>query len=346
MAMTTLDDRPIVLVGGTDDRELHAVLEHLVTLGEQPLVLDPRVFPADLKLSLAAERPAIEIDGRLVPLPRSVYLRSLHADPVGFATDVDRAMEKDWRRTSMMLRERATLLSAVLLRWSSLGVRVYNSLESQQNITKPHQLALLEASGLPVPATLWSNDPARVREFCTARPAIYKPVTGGAATRRVQEDDLSDARLARLASAPVCFQELLPGHDVRVYVIDGEALCALRIEAREIDFRGSEERIEAVALPQHVLHQCVQAARLLGLRFTGIDLREDATGVLRFLELNPAPMFVGFEQWAGVEIGAALCHRLALQDRPRRRPTPRSAAASRDPGFATVPSPGSRVTPS
>jgi glutathione synthase/RimK-type ligase-like ATP-grasp enzyme len=344
--MTTLDDRPIVLVGGRDDRELCAVHDRLVAMGESPLVLDPRGFPAELKLSLGETRPAIQIDGRDVPLPRSVYLRTLHGDPVGFATDVDRAMEKDWRRTSMMLRERATLLSAVLLRWSSLGVRVYNPLESQWSITKPHQLALLEAAGLPVPATLWSNDPVRVRDFCAARPAIYKPVTGGAATRRVQDDDLTDARLACLASAPVCFQELLPGHDIRVYVIDDAVVCALRIEAREIDFRGSEERIEPIDLPPLVLQQCVRAARLLGLRFTGIDLREDACAALRFLELNPAPMFVGFEQWSGVEIGAPLCRRLALRDRSRRRPTPRPANGSRDLDFAADPSPGSGVAPS
>ena len=38
---------------------------------------------------------------------------------------------------------------------------------------------------------------------------------------------------------------------------------------------------------------------MLGLRWSGIDLKADAAGTLKFLELNPSPMFLGFDRNAG-----------------------------------------------
>ena len=59
----------------------------------------------------------------------------------------------------------------------------------------------------------------------------------------------------------------------------------------------------------------MRAARILGLRFTGMDLREDAEGRAKFLELNSSPMFLGFEQLADVRIGVHLSEALARPGR-------------------------------
>jgi glutathione synthase/RimK-type ligase-like ATP-grasp enzyme len=219
-------------------------------------------------------------------------------------------MREDWRRTTLAFRERSTLLTAILLRWERLGSALYNPTSAGNNITKPYQLALLQAAGLPVPATLWTNDPAAVKRFCGEHEAIYKPVAGGAATRKVAAGDLTDERLSRLEAAPVCFQELLPGEDVRVYVIDGRVACALRIVADDIDFRQHEQSIEAITLDPEVAQQCVRAAEVIGLRYTGMDIKADRHGRYKILELNPSAMFLGFEQRAGVDIGGPLCDAL------------------------------------
>jgi glutathione synthase/RimK-type ligase-like ATP-grasp enzyme len=242
--------------------------------------------------------------------PRSVYVRSLHCEPLA-PGELAAAMERDWRKTTAMLRERGAQLASALLRWEALGVPVYNGLQSQVNLTKPYQLALLEAAGLPVPATLWTNDAHSVLEFAAQRPLVYKPTTGGALTQRVTAEDLRPERLVRLGAAPVCFQELLPGRDLRVYVLDGEVLCALAIASEAVDFRGSETGVVPVELPDALLRECVRAAQLLGLRFTGMDLKEDGCGRPRFLELNSSPMFLGFEAHSGAQISAPLCARLA-----------------------------------
>ena len=150
----------------------------------------------------------------------------------------------------------------------------------------------------------------KVKRFAAAGPTIYKPVSGGAATRQLNPGDLTPSRLAKLSAAPVTFQELLPGDDIRVYVIDGKVVARLRIVTDALDFRQNEEAVETVSLPDEVDRQCVMAARILGLRFTGMDLKADAKGTLRILELNPSAMFLGFDQLAGTDVAGDLTEAL------------------------------------
>lgn len=108
----------------------------------------------------------------------------------------------------------------------------------------------------------------------------------------------------------MCFQELLPGDDVRVYVIDGQVVCALRIETEAVDFRQNEQHIEAIELDPELAQICVRAAAVIGLPYTGMDIKADAEGRFKILELNPSAMFLGFEQRAGVDIAGRLCDAL------------------------------------
>jgi glutathione synthase/RimK-type ligase-like ATP-grasp enzyme len=103
---------------------------------------------------------------------------------------------------------------------------------------------------------------------------------------------------------------LLPGADIRVYVLDGEVIAAIHIVSRGLDFRGNEERCVQIELPIIVRQQCIRAAQIIGLRFTGMDLKRDVEGMLRFLELNNSPMFLGFDARAGTDIAGCLAARL------------------------------------
>jgi glutathione synthase/RimK-type ligase-like ATP-grasp enzyme len=211
----------------------------------------------------------------------------------------------------LVARERGDVFTAMLSRWEHAGVPLYNGLSASPRMTKPFQLALLKDAGLPVPVTRWTNDPGEVRSFAGERRVAYKPVSGGAATRAMTDDDLAPSRLDLLARAPVTFQSLLPGEDIRVYVLDDEVIAAIHIVSRALDFRGHEERCVAIDLPAAVRRQCILAAQVIGLRFTGMDLKRDARGTLRFLELNNSPMFLGFDARAGTDVAGRLAARLA-----------------------------------
>nr|WP_217917330.1 hypothetical protein [Myxococcus sp. AM009] len=305
----------VVLLGARDDAHVQEVARRLRAEDMDTVVVDTRAFPEQTRLSLTESLDGIVVDGREVGRPAAVYLRGLHAHPMAFGVDAQEAMDADWRTTLTAFREKSALLLGLLGRWERLGVPLYNPPSSDGCMHKPAQLAALQAVGLPVPQTLWTNDAEAVRRFARKGRVAYKPISGGAATRELSAADLTDERLAALAAAPVTFQELLPGESLRVYVLDGAVIASLRIVSSALDFRQHEERIEQVPLPPEVARDCVRACEVLGLRWTGMDLKRDADGVPRILELNGSAMFLGFDARGGTDVAGHLARALARHAR-------------------------------
>jgi glutathione synthase/RimK-type ligase-like ATP-grasp enzyme len=301
----------VVLVGSTSDDHVAALYASLGDRNVATVVLDSLTFPAAPRLTLGAGPDDIWIDGVNAARPAAVYLRSLYLSPLAFGVDMEKEMGDDWRTSLVILREKAEVLIAVMRRWEAMGLPIYNALSASDAVRKPYQMAELARAGLPVPETLWTNDPAAVRRFADGRRIAYKPIAGGAATRELASADLDDSKLARLANAPVTFQELLPGRDVRVFVLDGRVVEAFQIHSQALDYRQHEEKVERVTLDPAVERICLDAASITGLRFTGMDLKETAGGVFKILELNPSPMFLGFDELGGTNVQGALVDTLA-----------------------------------
>ena len=302
---------PVVLVGSPEDAHVAAVRRALDARGTENLIVDVSRYPDDYRISLGDPLESIEIEGAELGRPAAVYVRDLHSNALSPWLDIAAEMEQNWRRTLVALREKAQVTFSLLARWAELGVAVYNPPSPEWRLAKPFQLAVLEDAGLPVPATLWTNDPDEVRRFAEGRRVAYKPVAGGAATKELTPEDLTDERLRTLRGAPVTFQQLLEGDNFRVYCLDGKVVGSFRITSETVDFRQNEETVEQATLPKEVLDRCLVAAETLGLRWTGMDLRDDGTGTLRFLELNSSPMFLGFDARAGTDVLGALVGALA-----------------------------------
>ena len=301
----------VVLVGSASDEHVAAIHASLQARGVTTVVLDSLTFPATPRLTLGADPDDIRIDDLYAGRPSAVYLRSLYLSPLAFGVDMDKEMSDDWRTALVILREKAEVLVAVMRRWEAMGLPIYNPLSASDAVRKPYQMAELARAGLPVPETLWTNDPAAVRRLASGRRIAYKPIAGGAATRELAASDLDDAKLARLANAPVTFQELLAGRDVRVFILDGRVVAAFQIHSQALDYRQNEDKVESVALDPAVARICLTAASITGLRFTGMDLKETADGTPKILELNPSPMFLGFDHMGGTNVQGALVDTLA-----------------------------------
>jgi hypothetical protein len=308
-----LDEKtaPVLLIGSPDDPHIDAIAKGVRDRGVEALIVDTLSFPVEPLITLGESLDAIRIDGRVVDRPAAVYLRDIYTHPLAYGIGADDEMDADWRRTMVAFREKAQVLYPLLGRWHELGVPIYNPTVGDWRYAKPFQLALLQSAGLPVPETIWTNDPEAVKRFAEGRRVIYKPVAGGAATRELGPEDLTDDRLGALAGAPVTFQELLVGDNYRVYCLDGVIVATIRVVSEEIDFRQNEDVIEETELPNEVSDQCLRAAEVVGMRWTGMDLRSGTDGGLRFLELNSSPMFLGFDARAGTDILGALVDRLA-----------------------------------
>jgi glutathione synthase/RimK-type ligase-like ATP-grasp enzyme len=303
--------RPVVLVGSPHDPHIDLVARGLEDRGVDAVVVDALSFPESPAISLGDRLDSVLVDGRDVARPAAVYLRDVYSQPLAYGVDADGEMTQNWRRTLVAFREKAHMMYPLLGRWAELGVPVYNKMASNWRHAKAMQLALLQQAGLPVPETVWTNDPETVKSFASGRRVIYKPVAGGAATRELGPDDLTEDRLAALSGAPVTFQELLEGENIRVYVLDDEIVASVRVTSKALDYRQNEEVMEPFELFPEDRERCIRASKVLEMRWTGIDLKRGADGDLRFLELNSSPMFVGFDRNAGTGILDALVARLA-----------------------------------
>lgn len=173
---------------------------------------------------------------------------------------------------------------------------------------KPLQLSRVHNLGIKIPNTLVTNNPTEVEIFVQQHPkTIFKPVYGGAHTQFVAQEHLQPDRLRlSLKVAPVTLQEYVPGTNIRAYVI-AETVYAAEIRSPEVDFREDEDAILLpFVLPERIRQQSIAIAKALFLEWTAIDWRLTPLGEYIFLEANPSPMFIHFEQQTGFPVTQAL----------------------------------------
>lgn len=95
-----------------------------------------------------------------------------------------------------------------------------------------------------------------------------------------------------------------PGEDLRVLVIGGRAIGAMKRHATDGDFRANISRKGKGAsheLCPEVTRMSETAARMLGLEIAGVDLLFSGN---RFVlcEVNSSPGFKGFEEFCGKDV--------------------------------------------
>jgi hypothetical protein len=307
----------IVAVSHAGDDHAAPVLEALRRLGEVAVVLDTGELPgrAAISAEFGVRRPAAGIRDshgflrasdvtavwwrRPRPLRPSPRLRS---DDAGFA-----------------VRQAGEALSGLA---ASLHVRWVNDPWRESAAShKPHQLAVAERVGLPVPRTLVTNDPERARAFVDAagrRRVVHKALHATPEDWRATElvGPEERRRLRSIRFAPRILQHYVPGVDVRVTAVGGE-LFAAAIDARSTrspeDFRAAfgEAKVEPCRLPRQVASRLRRLVRTLGLSYAAIDLRRRDGGEHVFLEANPSGQWLFVEKTAGLPITSAVAALLA-----------------------------------
>lgn len=229
----------------------------------------------------------------------------------------DRLDDDEFRPVLNQFHEHRSLFESLCGSLERRGATVVPSLgDHNWQDRKPWQLDLYASADLPIPDTVFTNDPAEVRAFVEAHDrVIYKPVTRGGAPRELSADDLTEERLAKLATAPVQFQAFAPGEDVRVYVVDGDVVGAMQYESEQFSFKldqldGATVDVHAVELPDAVADTAVRAAERAGLCFAAADVRLQSDGTHALLELNEAARFAGADVHANQNVAGALAEYL------------------------------------
>jgi glutathione synthase/RimK-type ligase-like ATP-grasp enzyme len=179
---------------------------------------------------------------------------------------------------------------------------------------KANQLLAASKIGLRIPRTLFSADRTSITDFFQNEEngVVGKAIRHGfimqsnhmilAGTQRMPASFPS--RIEDFASVPMTFQqEIKKTYDLRVVVVDNHIFATSiispdlkkHVDWRLADITGRKLKYSKVKLPQDAVNKCKALVKGFGLRYSSIDMVQEDTGNLYFLELNPNG------QWAWIE---------------------------------------------
>ncbi len=304
-----------------DSFTVDRVAEALAARGAEPLRVDADQFPARLVAtsSVATSGVARElivagrrVDGAAV---RAVWIRKL------WPPELDDALAEE---------HRAACAAESTAAWLGFldglaAARFVNPLAADHAAeNKLRQLQVAARCGLPIPDTLVTNDPERVRAFfarlegrvvakmLTPYSVSMEGDTPFVYTSRLREDDL--AELHGLRHAPMVFQEEIgKAEELRVVFVAGRlfagAVDAPAAGGADVDWRRADAATGTWRTGS-VSDATARAIRALmsrlGLTYGALDLirAEDEREV--FLEVNPRGEWGMLERDLGHPIGAAI----------------------------------------
>jgi hypothetical protein len=307
----------VVIVGFADQPEFGLVADAVEERGGTAIICDVADWPSEdtLKYEPGSDEAVFGSHIEFEDVT-GAYVASHH---VFHPTDpaFTESLQEHVRPTLNQLREHRGLfesLCGTLEQYADVIVPLENHYWQDR---KPLQLHLYDREGVPIPDTLFTNDPDEVRSFYDGHEqVVYKPITKGAVPKKLTEEDL-DERLDDLATAPVQFQEFVEGEDLRVYVLDGEVIGAARYESEYFSFqhavvegKGEEVEIEPITVSDELEDALLRAADVTGFTFAAADVRRRPDGTYALLELNEAPRFVAPDKHADLGVSDALAEYL------------------------------------
>lgn len=289
-----------VLILG-DARDAHAahLYSVLTELGATVEYLDTRLFPTKLRLSW---HPHTRQGCLFLPSGRRLSLQDIHSVYWRSFNGIHTSPVKDSSQQYIAFQDTKSAVRSLFQACPARWVNSWQAYEFHQE--KPLQLSLAQQLGVTIPATAITNDPQVVTEFAKSyEKVIFKPVYGGSHAQVVTEYHLEYERMSlALRLSPVTLQEYIPGTNIRSYVI-GDSVYSAEIRTDAIDFRDdSQAKLIPVELPETIEQQCRAIAKAFMLEWTAIDWRRQPTGEYVFLEANPSPMFLYFEQQTGFPV--------------------------------------------
>lgn len=206
-----------------------------------------------------------------------------------------------------------------LHRLSAAGVPLLNPPGAVETaVDKYLALARLEAAGLDVPPT-WvgeSSDEALEAFQTLGGDVVVKPLFGSEGRGLVRVSDFELARrtfrtLERLG-AVLYLQRAVrhPGYDLRIFVLGGRVLGAIRRHAPDHDWRTNVAvggRPERCRVDSDLEQLALRAAEAVGAPLAGVDLLPDLDrGAPVVIEVNAVPGWKALASATGVDVASEI----------------------------------------
>jgi gamma-F420-2:alpha-L-glutamate ligase len=209
---------------------------------------------------------------------------------------------------------------SLLRHFERLGVPLLNN-STAIEVTKDklHAAQVFAAHHLPTPKTMLVKDPVNptLVEKQIGFPCVVKIFAGSYGkgvylchSKREFQDFIEFAHGIKSDEAIIVqeFVDSKPGEDVRVLVVGGKVLGAMKRSAKDGSFKANITRGgvgENYPLNDRLVEIATKTACALNLDIAGVDLLFDGDDY-KLCEANSAPGFKGFEKYTGVNVAKAI----------------------------------------
>jgi gamma-F420-2:alpha-L-glutamate ligase len=281
-----------------DAYENQRLLDCLKKNGMQGCVLEPKYF--DIIVSRSSVK-SIRYKGERIELPDLVLSRT-GAGTNYFTRSVMRQIEK-------------------------FGIPVFNDADSISRVSdKLLTSQLLVKENLPIPKTILVNGDVDIEliEKEIGFPCVVKATSGskGKTVHLCHNKKDFTGLMSLLASISLKktmiiqeFVDAQPGTDLRVWVIGGKTVVAMKRTGAEGDFRANISQggtAELFEITDEVDYLARETARVLGLQIAGVDLLFDKDGY-KICEANSSPGFEGMDQYCGQDMAQRIVDFIKLK---------------------------------
>jgi gamma-F420-2:alpha-L-glutamate ligase len=207
------------------------------------------------------------------------------------------------------------------------GIPVINDSESISRVSdKLFTSQLLVKENLPIPKTILVKGDVDVDlvEKEIGFPCVVKATSGSnGKTVHLCETKKDFTSLMSLLSSIALKKVLIiqeyvdtsPGTDLRVWVIGGKSVVAMKRSSRNGDFRANISQggtAEPFEITEEVDYLARETARVLGLQIAGVDLLFDKDGY-KICEANSSPGFLGMDKYCGQDMAQRIIDFIKLK---------------------------------
>lgn len=223
--------------------------------------------------------------------------------------------------------------TAVVRQFEMMGV--FSATESQAIVRsrdKLRSMQILSGANLPMPRTAFTNyskEEKSLIEHVGGAPVIIKLLEGtqglGVVLAETRKAAQSVVEAFHGLKARIIVQEFIKeakATDMRIFIVDGKVVGAMRRTGMEGEFRSNLHRggsAEVIKLTRIEKSVAIKAAAALGLSVAGVDMLPSSRGPL-VLEVNSSPGLEGIEKATGVDIAGKIVEYIE-RNQPKKRST-------------------------
>lgn len=298
----------IGLLGKRGDPQISRLQTALSDRGASAVPFDLSDIPAHVNFSWDGGN--LQFGDLLLDQLDALYVRAGHHPMPLFVPGMDKQQAEE---ITFPIRETGSLLNTIVVTLAERVPTINSPHANSFHRLKPHMYKTLQNAGVPLPPFWVGCDLAGAAHFVDRyeQQVVIKPLMGGEVF--LADFEFLKNNHSEVERRPFLLQRRILGRSLRAYTVSGKVVAAAEIVHGDVvDWRSDTQDIVAVDLPRAAQTAAIKAAAAMGLVFAAVDIEEEQAADNRpwVIDVNPAPMFAGFEQRSGLDVAGSLADAL------------------------------------